>query len=178
MIIQTDADGTIYKGNLLVSLGWRYASFLFKEKKYLLFIDRLIRLPFFYFLSHLPFCINTAFIPFRGCPVKLAGEIKKPVRKKWLKVVEKINPSKILIISRQEGNLLRAFIDNSPELKKYKIEIISNIADVSCEKFTGNFKILIKPYHKHRHVDQDLIYLGDLRDYIFWGRKKNKFILV
>jgi len=178
MIIQTDADGTIYRGNLLVSLGWRYAGFLFKEKKYLAFLDRLIRLPFFYFLSHLPFFINTAFIPFKGCPVKLSAQIQKPIRQKWLKVVEKINPDKILIISRQEGNLLQAFIDNSPELKKYNIEIVSNIATVSQGKFTGNFEILIKPYRKHRHVDENLIYLGDLRDYLFWGRKKNKFVLV
>lgn len=178
MIIQTDADGTIYRGNLLVSLGWVYARFLFKEKKYFSFIDRLIRLPFFYFLSHLPFCIGTAFIPFRGCPVELVKNIKKPVRKKWLKAVEKINPEKIVIISRQERNLLRAFIDNSPELKKYNIEIMSNVADVSCGKFTGKFKILIKPYQKQGHVDEGLIYLGDLRDYLLWGRKKSKFILV
>jgi len=159
-------------------LGWRYVNFLFKEKKYLSFIDRLIRLPLFYFLSHLPFCIGAAFVPFKGCPVELAEEIKKPIRGKWLKVVERINPEKILVISRQEKNLLRAFINNSPELKKYNIEIISNIADVSYGKFTSNFKILIKPYHKHRYVDENLIYLGDLRDYLFWGRGKNKFVLV
>jgi len=178
MVIQTDADGTIYQGNLLVSLGWGYARFLFKEKKYLAFVDRLIRLPFFYFLSHLPFCINAAFIPLKGCPIDLAEKIKKPVRKKWLEAVEKINPKKIVIISRQERSLLQAFVDNAPELKKYNIEIISNVAGISDGKFTGKFKILIKPYQKQGHVDADLIYLGDLRDYLFWGRRKSKFILI
>jgi hypothetical protein len=178
MIIQTDADGTIYRGNLLVSLGWKYASFLFKKGKYFSFVDRLIRLPFFYFLSHLPFFINTAFIPFLGCPIDLAQKIKKPVRGKWLKAVEKIKPEKIIIISRQERSLLQAFIDNSPELKKYNIEIFSNIAETSGGKFTGKFKILIKPYQKQGHVDEDLIYLGDLRDFILWGHKRKKFILV
>ena len=178
MIIQTDADGTIYRGNLLVSLGWSYARFLFKEKKYFSFIDRLIRLPFFYFLSHLPFFIGTAFIPFKGCPIELAEKIRKPVKEKWLKTVEKINPQKIVIISRQEKNLLKAFIDNSPELKKYNIEIMSNIAGVNRGKFTGKFKIIIKPYRKQWYVDESLIYLGDLRDYFLWGRKNNKFILV
>ncbi len=178
MIIQSDADGTIYRGNLLVSLGWRYLRFLFKEKKYLLFLDRLVKLPFFYFSSHLPFCISVAFVPFNGCPVDLVKEIRKPVRKKWLKVVEKINPEKIVIISRQERNILQAFIDNSPELKKYNIEIISNVAGISSGKFTGKFEILINPYQKQAHINEDLFYLGDLRDYFLWGRKKSKFILV
>ncbi len=178
MIIQTDADGTIYRGNLLVSLGWSYARFLFKEKKYFSFIDRLIRLPFFYFLSHLPFCISTAFIPFKGCPVELAEKIKKPVRKKWLEAVRRLNPEKIIIISRQEENILQAFVNNCPELKKYNPEIISNVAGISGGKFTGKFEILINPYQKQEHINEDLFYLGDLRDYFLWGRKKSKFILV
>jgi hypothetical protein len=178
MVIQTDADGTIYRGNLLVSLGWIYARFLFQEKKYFSLFGKLIKLPFFYFLSHLPFCMGAAFVPFEGCPFELVKKIKKPVREKWLKIIEKINPEKIIIISRQEKNLLLAFISNSPELKKYKIEVISNIADVVDKKFTGKFKIIIRPYQKEGYVDENLIYLGDLRDFVLWGRKKNKFILV
>jgi hypothetical protein len=178
MIIQTDADGTIYSGNLLVSLGWRYVHFLFKEKKFFLFLDRLIRLPFFYFLSHVPFCIKAAFVPFKGCPVSLAGEIRKPIRLKWLKAVEKLNPEKIIIISRQEKNILQAFINSCPELKKYNLEIISNVARLDQGKFTGKFDILINPYRKQGYINNDLIYLGDLRDYLFWGRNKPKFILV
>jgi len=178
MIIQTDADGTIYRGNLLVSLGWCYIRFLFKEKKYLSFIDKLIRLPFFYFLSHLPFFIKTAFIPFEDCPIELINEIRKPLSKKWLEAVKKLNPEKIIVISRQEKNILRAFIDNCPELKKYNPEIISNVAGVSGGKFTGKFEILINPYQKQEYINEDLFYLGDLRDYFLWGRKKSKFILV
>ena len=117
-------------------------------------------------------------MPFKDCPIELINEIRKPLRKKWLKAVRRLNPDKIIIISRQERNLLRAFISNSPELKKYNIEIISNVADINDRKFTGNFKILVNPYQKQGHVDKDLIYLGDLRDYFLWGREKSKFILV
>ncbi|MFH1401965.1 MAG: hypothetical protein ABIG40_03330 [Parcubacteria group bacterium] len=178
MIIQTDADGTIYQGNLLVSLGWRYIRFLFKEKKYFLFADRLVRLPFFYFFSHLPFFIQTAFVPFKDCPVELINETRKPLKKKWLKTVKELNPDRIIIISRQDKNILEAFIDNCPELKKYNPEIISNVAGINGGKFTGKFEILVNPYQKQEHINEDLFYLGDLRDYFLWGRRKNKFILV
>lgn len=179
MTIQTDADGTIYQGNLLVSLGWEYIRFLFQRKQYLLVLDRLFCLPFFYFLSHLPFCMRMAFVPFRGCPVELAEKIKKPVSIKWLKVVEKINPKKIIIISRQEKNLLQIFIKNSLELRKFNnIEIFSNTAEINNGKFTGKFAISIRQYHKQGYIDNDLVYLGDLRDFVLWGCKKKNFILI
>lgn len=179
MDIQTDADGTIYRGNLLVSLGWEYVHFLFLNKKYFSALNKLISLIFFYFLSHLPFCMKLAFIPFRGCPVELIGKIKKPINKKWLKIVEKNNPEKIIIISRQEKNILQLFIKNSPELKKYNnIEILANAADVKDGQFTGKFRISIRQYHKQGYINDDLVYLGDLRDYVLWGRKKKKFILI
>jgi glycosyltransferase involved in cell wall biosynthesis len=178
MIIQTDADGTMYEGNLLVSLGWRYLIFLLRKRKYFSFVGKAIKLAFFYFLSHVPHYIHTAFFPFRGCPIELIHEVKKPLRRKWLEAIEKIWPEKIIVISRQEKNLLEAFIGNKQELKKYKFEIKSNIALIKDGKFTGKIEIIISPYRKHGYIDDDLIYLGDLRDYFLWGRKKNNFILV
>jgi hypothetical protein len=178
MIIQSDADGTIYQGNLLVSLGWSYIRFLFGKKKYLLFADRLIKLPFFYFFSHLPFFINTAFIPLKDCPLELVNGIKKPLKKKWLEAVTRLNPEKIIIVSRQDRNILQAFINQRPELKKYNLEIVANEAVIKEGKFTGKFKISINPYHKHEYVNPDLFYLGDLRDYLLWGRKRSNFILI
>jgi hypothetical protein len=180
MIIQTDADGTIYRGNLLVSLGWKYIHFLFKKGKYGLFLKSIFKLPFFYFLSRLPSCMNLALEPFYNCPIELVDQIKKPIRKKWLNFIEKNNPEKIIIISRQEKNLLRIFIENSSDLKKYrdKIEIISNSAVIKDDKFTGEFMISIGQFQKQGYVDDKLIYLGDLSDYLFWGRKNQKFILI
>ena len=178
MILQTDADGTIYKGNLLISLGWVYLRFLFKKKKYLHFFNRLIALPSFYFLSHIPQYTHLAFLPFKGCPVELVREAKNPIKKKWIAEAERVNPEKIIIISHQEGTILREFIKNTPELKNYTFEIISNSAQIEAGLFTGKSEIKINLYTKYKFVDKNFFYLGDLRDYIFYGRKTEKFILI
>ena len=178
MIVQTDADGTIYKGNLLVSLGWIYLGFLFRKKKYPRFINRLIRLPFFYFLSYVPSYVYTAFIPFKDCPVELIKEIKNPLREKWLDKIEKLKPDKIIIISHQEKTILKTFIENNPKLQKYNFKIISNSAFVEEGKFTGKSEIIITPYTKYGYINKGWVYLGDLRDYIFYREKEGNFILI
>ena len=178
MIVQTDADGTIYKGNLLISLGWIYLRFLFRKKKYLRFINRSISLPLFYFLSHIPSFIYTAFIPLKDCPVELVQEIKNPLRGKWLDKIEKLKPNKIIIISHQEKTILETFIKNNPKLKKYNFEIISNLAFIKEGKFTGKSKIIITPHTKYGYINKEWLYFGDLRDYLLYGRKEDKFILI
>jgi len=178
MIVQTDADGTIYKGNLLVSLGWRYLRFLFREKRYLRLINRSIGLPIFYFLSYIPYYVYTAFIPFKDCPIELIKEIKNPLREKWLDKIEKLKPDKIIIISHQERTILKTFIQNDSRLRKYNFEIISNIAFIKEGKFTGKSKIIVTPYTKYGYIDKNQVYLGDLRDYFLYGKGKEKFILI
>lgn len=178
MVVQTDADGTIYKGNLLVSLGWHYLRFLFRKKKYLQFLDRLIRLPLFYFLAYIPRYTFTAFLPFKDCPVELINEINKPLRKKWLDKIEEFMPDRIVIISHQERTILETFIKNSPELRKYNFEIISNAAPIREGKFTGKSEIIITPHTKYGYINKNWVYLGDLRDYRLYGKKAEKFILI
>ena len=177
MIIQTDADGTIYKGNLLISLGWLYLRLLFKKKRYLRLINRSIRLPFFYFLSYIPSYIYAVFIPFKDCPIELIKEIKNPLREKWLDRIEKLKPHKIIIISHQEKTILKIFIQNNPKLRKYNFKIISNTAITKEGKFTGKSQIIITPLTKYGYINKSWIYLGDLKDYFFYGRKNEKFIL-
>ena len=178
MIIQTDADGTIYKGNLLVSLGWVYLRYLLKKEKYLQFFDRLIKLPVFYFLSYIPQYTYLAFLPFKGCPFELASEVKNPVKKKWISEIERLKPEKIIVISHQEKTILGKFIKNTPELKNYNFEIISNSAQIEDGKFTGKSEIKINLYTKYKFVDKNFFFLGDMRDYLFYGRKAEKFILI
>jgi|GEM_PF-6335431 len=178
MVVQTDADGTIYKGNLLISLGWSYLRFLFGQKKYLQFTDRLIKLPFFYFLSYIPRYTFTVFLPFKDCPIELINEIKNPLKEKWLAKVEELKPDKIIIISHQEKTILKTFIQNVPELRKYNFEIISNTAPIKEGKFTGKSEIIITPYTKYGYINKDWVYLGDLRDYLLYGRREEKFILI
>lgn len=178
MIIQTDADNTIYKGNLLVSLGWRYLFFLFREKKYLQFLDRFFKLPLFYFISLIPQYVHTAFLPFKGCPVGLIKEIKNPLKDKWIKVIKEINPERIIIISHQEETVLKAFIESNHRLKNYNFEIISNRAIIEKGKFTGEAEVIINPRTKYQYVNKELIYIGDLKDYFYYGEKKDNFILV
>jgi hypothetical protein len=178
MIIQTDADDTIYKGNLLVSLGWRYLFFLFKKRKILKFFDRLIELPFFYFLSYIPNYIYTAFIPFRDCPLGLVNEIKKPLRKKWINKIKELKPEKIIIITHQEKKILKRFIFNNPDLRNYNFEIIANTAFIENGNFTGKSKIIITPYTKYGYINSKYIYLGDFLDYLLYGRKSKNFIFI
>lgn len=175
MIIQTDADDTIYRGNLLVSLGWRYLFFLFKKRK---FLSRLIELPFFYFLSYFPSYIGTAFVPFKNCPIELISEIKNPLKIKWLAKIKELKPEKIVIISHQEKTILAQFIKNNSELKKYNFEIMANTAFIENGNFTGKSKIIITPYTKYGYIDERYIYLGDSRDYLLYGRKSKNFIFV
>lgn len=178
MIVQTDADSTIYKGNLLISLGWSYLRFLFRQKQYLKLIDKLIRLPFFYCLSYIPRYTYAAFLPFKDCPVGLINEIKNPLRKNWLDKIEEFKPDKIIIISHQERTVLETFIRNIPELRKYNFEIISNVALIEDGKFNGESEIKITPYTKYGYINKDWIFLGDLRDYILYGKGKKNFILI
>ncbi|MAE42566.1 hypothetical protein CMO93_02240 [Candidatus Woesearchaeota archaeon] len=178
MVIQTDADGTIYHGNLLVSLGWAYLFYLLKKGKYLELIERLLQLPLFYFVSFIPKFTYTAFIPFKDCPLSLIDKIDNKLNKKWLNQISKLNPKKIIIITRQEKAVLLGFISRNKILKKFNFEIISNEAQIKNKKFTGKVNIRITPTSKYKFVKKDLLFIGDFHDYMRYGCKNRNFILV
>lgn len=177
-IIQTDADNTIYQGNLIISLGWFYLGYLLKNKHWGSFLNKLFQLPFFYFLSWIPRYFHKAFYPFKDCPVDLLQKLKNPVKEDWVNKVEEFNPEKIIIITDQERTILETYIGLTPTLKKYNFEIISNEVEIKNNKFTDRVNIKLTPTTKAQYIQNDKVYLGDLRDYLFYRGKLKKFILI
>ena len=174
--VQTDADNTIYHGNLLVSLGWLYLSYLLKNRKYIRFISRLIELPLFYFLSSIPCLIHTAFLPFRGCPINLAGKINNKLNKRWLKKIKELKPKKIIIVTHQDKTLVERYIRKKGIPGRFKI--ISNRMEIKKGRFTGKAKVSITYMTKYDYVNKDILYIGDLKDYTYYGRKNRNFYRV
>ncbi len=167
-MIQSDADNTIYRGNLLVSLGWLYLFYLFKEKKYYLLIKKLIQLPRYYIIYLITQNIERAYVPFKDCPINLILSSKKRIKKSWLK---KVGSSKVVIITRQDKNLLDLFLKG--KIKNYRI--VGNEAETVNGKITGNIKVNITNKNKLDFIDKNIPYIGDLRDYLRFG-KKVKFV--
>ncbi|NHJ03550.1 MAG: hypothetical protein EAX90_01915 [Candidatus Heimdallarchaeota archaeon] len=178
MIIQTDADGTIYKGNLLVSLGWYYLGYLFTNKFFGKFISRLFELPFYYFISLIPNFVHTAFIPFRGCPISLIDKVNNKLKTKWVKLIEKYNPEKIIIISHQDKTLLLGFLKNKKLIQKYNFELISNEGEILKNNFSGKVTIKVNVYTKYRYINKEILFLGDIKDYFRYGLHNKNFLLI
>jgi hypothetical protein len=174
--VQTDADNTIYRGNLLVSLGWIYLGYLFKQGKYLKFLDRLIELAFFYFISSVPRFIFTAFIPFRGCPIELADKVNNRLNKRWLKKIKEIKPKRIIIVTHQDKTLIERYIRKKGIPGRFKI--VSNRMEIKKGRFTGKAKVRITYLTKYDYVKRDILYIGDFKDYTYYGRKSRNFSLV
>lgn len=178
MIVQTDADGTIYHGNLLVSLGWKYLAYLFNNREYLDFLSRIIELPFFYFVSFIPQYVHTAFIPFRNCPVELINQVDNRLKTKWLNLIQKYNPEKIIVVTHQDKSLLLGFLDNKGLIKKYNFEFISNEGIIKNKKYNGKAKIKITTSTKYDYIKKETTFIGDYRDYIHYGINHKNFILI
>jgi hypothetical protein len=178
MIVQTDADGTIYYGNLLVSLGWKYLFYLFSKRKYLDFLSRIIELPFFYFVSFIPKYVHTAFIPFRNCPIELTNQVNNRLKTKWLKLIQKYDPEKIIVVTHQDKSLLLGFLKNKGLTKRYNFEIMSNEGVIKNKKYNGKAKIKINTSTKYDYIKKDNIFIGDYRDYIHYGINHKNFVLI
>ena len=176
--IQTDADGTIYKGNLLVSLGWKYLLHLLSKGKIAKFLLKLIELPFYYFISLNPRFVHTAFIPFRGCPIVLVERLNNKLKKNWTDFIVRLEPKKIKIISHQDRALILGYLKNKGLAMKYNFEIISNEGLIQGDVFTGKAKIIINKHTKYEFVDRNLPFLGDFRDYRRYGKKNENFIFI
>lgn len=177
-IIQTDADGTIYKGNLLVSLGWKYLHYLLSKGHIGKFLLRVLELPFYYFISLIPKFVHTAFIPFRGCPIFLVEKLNNKLKENWIKFIESSKTRKIRIISHQDKTLILGYLKNKGLVEKYNFEIISNEGLIHGNVFSGKAKIIINKHTKYDFINKDQPFLGDFRDYRRYGRKNNNFVFI
>lgn len=178
MIIQTDADGTIYSGNLLVSLGWKYLFYLFQKRRYAVFFSRLIELPFFYFLSCIPGYVHTAFIPFRDCPVCLANQVNNRLKKEWLEKIKQYGSGKIIIITHQDRYLLMEYLKNRGLTKRYDFDLISNEGIIKNGRYSGKARIWVNASTKYDYIRKNRIFMGDYKDYLYYGARNENFVLI
>lgn len=82
---------------------------------------------------------------FEGCPVEILDKIAESIQQnhEWNKLISKLKPKQVGIISRNSERLISRYLDLNRYLSPQTRLIMANIPEVKNNTYTGNADILV-----------------------------------
>lgn len=179
--LQTDADGVIWRKNLLLSLGEGFVYDLIKRGQYKNAFGKLSQLVIHYFLSKPVDKTHLAFVPFRDCPMYLlANQYRQRIqdvfkrRMEEAKTIYRTTTLNLRVVSEDVKFLIEGYKRQySAEFDELGLDIVDIVAN---KDFNQNHS-KINSKNKIMYLDPKIPYIGDKREIKAYGHLEN-FILV